>query len=112
MNLIAERSISISVRRITRQLAHGIMMGVLSIVAGVMLTLAVAGLDTYENSTAVHAAVQTRQNEGSPLNTGDSENVSVIVHFAELSISDNVSEADSNASTVRLSQTSKPQTPR
>ena len=87
-------------------------MGVLSIVAGVMLTLAVAGLDTCENSTTVQAAAQTRQNEDFPLSPSDSENVSVIIHFAELSASDAVSEAYSNASTVRLGQTSKPQTPR
>jgi hypothetical protein len=88
------------------------MMGILSIVAGVMLTLAVAGLDTYENGTAVQAAVQSRQNEDSPLNPGNSENLSVIVHFAELSISDTVSGVDSDTTTTPLAHTSEQNTHR
>ena len=83
MNLMAASSISVNMRRITRQLGHGMLMGVLSIVAGVMLTLAVAANDTSGHGSAAQAAIVTQQSEEAPVDTDDSEEVRIIVRLVE-----------------------------
>jgi len=74
-------------------MGHGILMGVLSIVAGVMLTLAVPGLDTGEYDPSAHAAVVTQQNEAAPLDTDDFEAMLVVIRFHDRATSDNESHA-------------------
>jgi len=72
-------------------------MGVLSLVAGVMLTLAVPGLDTTENGAIAQAAVVTQQNDVAPVATDDTKAILLVIRFHDCATSDNKPYAISQA---------------
>lgn len=102
VNLIAASSISVNMRRITRQLGHGMLMGVLSIVAGVMLTLAVAANDTSGHGSTAQAAMVTQQSEEAPVDTDDSEEVRIIVRLIERPNSNERTRSNSDVKYLQL----------
>jgi len=80
-------------------------MGVLSIVAGVMLTLATPGLDTNDYDPSAQAAVVTQQNEDAPAYTDNSRPMLVVIRFHGHATSENESHADSQSSAIRIDLT-------
>jgi len=83
-------------------MAHGVLMGVLSIVAGVMLTLASAGPDTGEYNAAVQAAAVTQQNEDNSANCDDSKDMLVTIQFNGFEDPDTGPTCDSSAVALQI----------
>lgn len=74
-------------------MGHGILMGVLSIVAGTMLTLAVAAYDTSEYAATTQAALPTQQSETAQVDTNESETIRVVVRFHDQTTSNDKSHS-------------------
>ncbi len=102
MNFTVAVSIYINMRRITRQTVHGILMGALSIMAGVALTLAAPGLHTDESDATAQAAVVPQQTDTIPAKGDGSELALVIVRFHECEALDTDSRNDSHVLASRI----------
>jgi hypothetical protein len=83
-------------------MGHGILMGVLSIMAGMMLTLAVAANDISEHDGAAQAAVVMQPAEPVPVDSDDSRKMHVIVQLIERATSDANSQADSDTKALQI----------